>query len=150
MRRQVLAGFAGVAVAIGVLASNPLGADERLGLTGTWSGTRKQEPQGSCKRPDDGERAASLALTVGDDGKVIGKAGSGRSIEGMVHADLSVTFTIKGRAKCQGETEPHEWTAEFTGSIVKNDPGYVLKMTGVEEPCPPACSFKVEYSVKKD
>jgi hypothetical protein len=146
-------------VGLGVLAlidglgvSNPaLAQDERLGLSGIWSGTKKQEALGSCKKQDDGETPAAINLKVSEDGKVTGKDTNGRQFEGTLGTDLSLSLTVRGRSKCPGDTEPHDWSVEFVGQVSKESSGGLaaLKMQAVEEPCPPTCRFKVEYSLKR-
>jgi len=138
-------------ILVGLCSGNDAAAiDERPSLSGLWSGTRKQIPQGTCRKQDDGESPAAISLKVWEDGATVGKDASGRGFEGSIGTDFTVTLALKGQVKCSGDAEPHEWIAQYRGAVLRGTDGYRLQMNAIEEPCPPVCTFAVEYSLRKD
>lgn len=145
MRALVTVGLLGFA-----LSTTGNTTDPRMGLSGIWSGLRNQLPLEGCQKADDGETPAAITLRVEENGVVTGKDPSGRRFTGTIGEDLSLNLELRGRAKCMNEQQPHDWTAGFTGQITSTDRGPKLLMSGVEQPCPPSCSFSVTYTLARN
>jgi hypothetical protein len=142
-----------VLVASGLLLAAGIGLGWAAGfaeLSGLWSGTKKNEASGVCKRQGDSEAPAALDLKVQEDGQVVAKDALGRRLEGAIGNDLSVNLVLKAKSRCQvnGEFQEHEWTAQYTGQVLQAEGSYQMTLVGTEEPCD-QCRFKVEYTLGK-
>lgn len=127
------------------------GDDERPSFAGFWSGTKKSEPQGSCKTRGDGFGAASLDIKIDAEGKVTAKDSQGRRFEGTIGSDLAVKLVLKSRSSCpiNGRPESREWTATYAGEVTNNEGVWRMSLQGTESPCDD-CGFKVQYSLRKN
>jgi len=123
--------------------------DPRLGLSGIWSGLRNQIPLSGCEKADDGDTPAALTLRVEENGVVTGKDSGGRRFTGNIADDMSLSLQMNGLVKCSNDQQPHTRTTAFSGQITRGSGAPSFVMSGVEQPCPPSCSFNVTYSLER-
>jgi len=132
----VLGGFAAGAAAQDEM---PLSA-----LSGTWLGKRTSKALGKCSMSEP-EAPALLRLVVDDEGRI---EIQNINVTGTVNQSWQVNVSNpRAWSRC-GEKES-TYALRYSGLFFKKGDALHLELEGENTPCPPDCSFLVQYRVKK-
>jgi hypothetical protein len=116
-------------------------------LSGTWVGKHSVKPIGSCKMEDE-EMPVVLVVKVDDAGQIRISSSSAVIGSGTLSPSWQVSIDHAQRfARCNDKDRTYE--VHYSGVVSHRGDDLLLEFGTEETPCPPNCSYAVQYRVRK-
>ncbi len=120
-------------------------------FSGNWSGTQTILQAGQCSISGGDSISVPITLTwvVDNNGNVtIQNPQSGNeSWSGKVEPNMDISLEKSFSVNCFGTVRNE--TSSYNGTIEQKSGSFTVNMEAIEDWCPPACIFRIRYSLVK-